>query len=386
MTETGPSKEQAEAEDVDEASPLGAASTPEDAKPQELVETFTEEGAPDAAPTPSPAYAAEAAEEPEVAEEPELGLAELGLHIGELAADAEWSEHIETLGRWRQGHLVENIPVSWMAPAGVDPMTGQDHELGRVAPFFLEDGVPAVICSQTCDLGGEPPGSHHPFVHVAPLVHGSLLDDGLRKRAQEWQVGYLAPVNSPFPVDPPAEEPAAEDDQRRRKRPMHEWFADLRLITPVSKALLLDREPIEGFGSEELYEVFAETLGYKLRRPALHQALSQTVPDALDKWVKKQGKTKTYIANVEHVRVLIFEGTALEPTRADFFVISNGIQLNDTDVEAWQRFQTIAADLLRPRGIAVGPLRCTDVSRMTADLYRRSTPIPSDVLNAPGFP
>lgn len=59
---------------------------------------------------------------------------------------------------------------------------------------------------------------------------------------------------------------------------------------------------------------------------------------------------------------------------------------DDADVEAWQRFRAIAAEILRPHGIAVGPIRCTDISGMKADLYRRSTPVPSDFLNAPGFP
>src|SRR4051794_20717462 len=114
MTETGPSTEQTEAEDADEASPLGVASNPEEQGEHEPAAAAAEEGAPPTATAPdAPADAAEATEEHEVADEPELGLAELGLHIGELAADVHWTEHVETLARWRQGHLVENIPVSW---------------------------------------------------------------------------------------------------------------------------------------------------------------------------------------------------------------------------------------------------------------------------------
>lgn len=368
MTEIRPSTEQAEVEDPAH----GAFPNLGGPRAQEMA--LTEEGAPPTGPVPV-----------DVADEPVPSLAELGLHLGELAAGVDWGRHADALARWRQGHLVDKIPVSWMAPPGVDPMTGQDHELGKVAPFFLEDGIPALVCTQTCDLGGKPPGSHHPFVQVAPLVHGSLLDNGVRKLAGNWQVGYLVPVNSPF-SEAPADEPVADASKSRRKQPPHEWFADLRLITPVSKALLLDRTPVEGFGSEELYQIFAETLGYKFRRPALHDALSEIIPDALDTWVKKQGKSKTYIANVEHVRVLVLEGTALTPTRAQFFVITNGIELTEADVEAWQRFQAIAADSLRPHDITVGPIRCTDISGMKADLYRRSTPVPSDLLNAPGFP
>jgi len=303
--------------------------------------------------------------------EPEPGLASHGLHIGSLVADVEWGEHASALSEWRQGHLVSNVPLSWIAPAGVDPMTGQDHESGQAAPFFLAEGAPAIVCSQTCDLGGKPPGSHHPFVQVAPLVHGSLLNGGLRSAALKWRVRYLVPVNSPF-------------NSILEKKP-YPWFADLRLISPISKAFLLDRSPIEGFPSEESYQTFAEVLGYKFQRPALHDGLSEDISNLLNDWARNQGKSKPHIAKVEHVRVLIVEGTPRFPTRATFFVISDGVTWTDPERAIWDQFSAKATSLLKKHGINV-TLQCLEISEMKADLYRRSVPVPSDVLGAPGFP
>lgn len=324
------------------------------------------------------AVAAEAAVD--VEEEHDPTLAEVGLNIGVFAAEVEWGEHAEELDRWRQGHILDNLPIVWIAPAGMDPMTGIDLASDAVTPVYLDEGAPGVICSGTCDLGGLPPGSHHPFIEVAPLVHGDLLDRAIRKLASEWQIGYLVPVNSPFPakVEQVHEEP--EDGMRRRKDPPHEWFADLRLKVPASKALLLGRDPIEGFADEVGYENFAEALGYKARRPALHAALSENIPDLLETFIKKRGAKKQCFVKVEHVRVLVVEGTKLNPSRAGFFVIHDGVELTEDEQEVWFQFQAAAADELRKDGIKVGPMKHTGIGSMNADLYRRSTPVPCDLL------
>ena len=97
----------------------------------------------------------------------------------------DWSSHHKALGSWKQADLLTEVPLTWIAPAGIDAVTGIDPNLDEpaIGPIWLEDTFDAIICSQTCDLGAGPPGNNHPTVVVAPLIH----EDNLR--SEERRVG-----------------------------------------------------------------------------------------------------------------------------------------------------------------------------------------------------
>lgn len=300
-----------------------------------------------------------------------------GLPLGAMAADVDWKPHVESLARWRQGHLLTDVSVVWMAPSGPDPFTGVEHPGEDLAPVF-DPGtrVPAIVTSQTCDLGATPPGSLHSFVQLAPLVRGDQLSSGIRKLARAGKLGYLVAVSSPYPV------PVAlnEDGSVRRPLPDQQWFADLRLQFPISKALLLEREPIEGFANDDGYLRFAEVLAYKAWRPALHAALSEDLPALLEKFVKENNANQQCFVKVDEVRVLFLVGDRLKPERASFYVLTDGIDLTADEMAVWARFQSQASQLLKEHGIAASPPMHCDVNQLSAAKYRASVHVPCPVL------
>ncbi len=246
-----------------------------------------------------------------------------------------------------------------------------------MAPVFAPGTqVPTIITSQTCDVGGTPPGSLHSFVQMAPLVRGDQLSKGVRNLAREGKLGYLVAVSSPYPVPVTVN----EDGSVRRPPPEQEWFADLRLQFPMSKALLLEREPLEGFTDEDGYLRFAEVLSYKAWRPALHSALSEDLPALMEKFVKENNAKQQCFVKVDEVRVLFLEGDRLRPKRAAFYVLTDGVDLSAEEQEVWARFLSQASQLLKEHGITAGPPIHTDVNSLSAAKYRASVHVPCPVL------
>lgn len=299
-----------------------------------------------------------ASSDPEVLEPP-------CLNIDAMVVEVDWAPYVDHLAKWRQGHLVVDVPVLWVAAAGVDPFTGVDHGGEELAPVFDPAGRPWVITTQTCDIGGTPPGDRHPFIHVAPLVHARALDKNRVRLGLDRKAGDLVPVLSPFGDG--SEKP--------------EWFADLRLQVPLSKAALLDQEPIEGFATEDEYLEFGVMLGYKQFRPALDATLSEDVPRLLDQYVKDNGARKQCFAKVEQVRVLVTP-QRLEPTAVTFYIITNGVELTADEREVWERFQAKVSTALKVRKIIVSASVHCDVGKMSALAYRASVPVYSEQLNA----
>ena len=337
----------------------------ENATPTEEDTSNAGVGDPTASPEPQP--------EPGVEPERQPGPPSTGFNIDDLVNGVDWTPHVEQLARWRQGHQLVGIPVLWLAPPGTDPITGVEHPADHIAPVFDETGYPWIITTQTCDLGGTAPGDRHPFIELAPVVHASTLEKNRVRLARDRQTGDLVPVRSPFPGHEPAEP----------EKP--EWFADLRLEVPISKTVLLDRDPIDGFATEDAYIAFAEMLGYKKRRPALHAALAEDLPRLLDKFVTDNGAKKQCFAKVEQVRLLITDQQRLNPAAAAIYIITNGVALTDDETEIWNRFQAQASTMLKAHGIDAGPAIHCDVSDLKASVYRVTVPVHSAQLTALRF-
>lgn len=305
--------------------------------------------------------------------EQQSGPPSTGFNIDDLIAGVDWAPHVEQLARWRQGHQLVGIPVLWLAPPGIDPITGIEHPADDIAPVFDETRYPWIITTQTCDLGGTPPGDRHPFIEVAPVIHASSLDKNRVRLAREGKAGDLIAVRSPFSGHEPADP----------EKP--EWFADIRLEVPVSKTVLLDRDPIDGFPTDDDYIAFAEMLAYKKRRPALHEALAEDLPRLLDKFVADNGPRKQCFAKVEQVRILVTDQQRLDPAAAALYILTNGVALTEEESEIWNRFQAQASTMLKRQGITLGPAIHCDVSDLNASVYRITVPVHSAQLNALRF-
>ena len=151
-----------------------------------------------------------------------------------------------TLSSWRGGG--RGI-LRWICPCCgwrrcMDPFTGVEHDGVSVGPVFDPSGRPWVITTQTCDLGGRHPetGIHSSMSHrLCMRVSSTRTAYGSRSTVRP---GTWFQVLSPF-----SDRVAGVGDGPKKP----EWFADLRLQLPVSKAALLSRDPIEGFATEDEY-------------------------------------------------------------------------------------------------------------------------------------
>lgn len=331
--------------------------------------------------------------------------AEVAFSLQGLVDRIDWSGHLEALGKWKQTDVITGIPLTWIAPAGVDPVTALEAGFNDpdVGPVWIENTFDAVICSQTCDVGGGPPGDNHPTVLVAPLVHEDHLGTG--KRRTDAAKGMLSHLVRILPADPEARAAAlaaaGEDQQRRAAKDLgidpdqltdeqiaalapltladiprgHRWYADLRLLVPISKGLLVTREPLEGFFTEDDSLAFGEILAQKFRRPALHEALSEDLPKALEQYVQNGGTTHNPFAKVDQVRLHIIDGDRLNPVRGQLVVLTENSALTRDEQDAWADLNKSAAPVFSKHGITYAPLVHFDVSTMSAALYRKTVPV-----------
>ena len=311
---------------------------------------------------------------------------------------ADWSQHEASLSRWKQGDLVQDIPLTWITAPAEDPVTGVVNNSDAARPISDSSlKVTAIICTQTCDLGATSPGDAHPFVLLAPLIHESSLPSGAAvKLALTGKSGYLVQTLPPpdsgtrdgseVDAQPTGASPSTEQSSPPRPARRKAWFADLRLIFPISKALLLSREPAHGFADERASLTFAETLAQKFRRAALNEVLSEALPQALKKFVQENGHRKQAFAKVEQVRLVILGGERLFPTRATLFVLTDGMELNEEERVPWTRFQESTESLFSGHGITLGPMLHADVSRLSATKYRQSVPVRCDLLGSVHWP
>lgn len=289
------------------------------------------------------------------------------------AVPAPWpAALVAELEQWKQGDVVAGVPVTWVAPAGSDDVTGVENPRAESSPVTGSDFVAeyAVICSQTCDIGAaSAPGMYHPFVLVAPLVPLSRVEPAeVRNLAKFGKVGWLFPTQSPDP----------SDDKER-------WFADLRLIVPVSKTLLGGRAPISGFEDEKKSLAFGEAIAQKFRRPALSETLSQELPRTVKKFIQDNGPKKQAFRKVEQVRLLVIDSSRLFPERAQLIVMMDS-DLDEAEMELWRGLEQKVEPLFSAVGIDMVPMTFRSAGEMPASTYRVTVPIHCELLGFPSYP
>lgn len=283
------------------------------------------------------------------------------------ATPHDWSPFTEHLDRWEQGHLVLDLPVTWLTPPGLDQVTGVTSPSDTIKPVYSTVARTAgfVIASQTCDIGALPPGDKHPFILGAPLIPSTAMSRALAKKAGEFGVGYLFPTVNPH-TD-------GEGD------PSVTWFADLRVLIPLSKGVLLDRMPTPGFLDEVTAFKFASAVAYRFRRPALHPVLSENLPGLLDQFIKETGLTKSAFTQTEQVRLRVLEGELLHATAVQVLVFGH-VELTDAQQDMWRGWEARGKTLLKGAGMDLGPTLFTTAEHLSAANYRTTVPLRLDNL------
>ncbi|MFF1530274.1 hypothetical protein [Cellulomonas sp. NPDC058312] len=279
------------------------------------------------------------------------------------------------LAEWRQGDLIDSVPYFWASPGGADPLTElfttsiaqrsgvamwDERAAGEAVSTDIGRGW-AIVASQTCDVGATGPGLRHLTVQVHPVVEApSMSKEALADAYGHRKVDL-------FPVSGLSGGP---------------WFADLRVSFPVSKSLLALATPVRGFVTVEESHRFAQHLAAKVRRPALHDAVSDQLVPALETFFKRQ-RESDWIADIEQVRLTVVEGEPLWPSRVELLVVLRGeLQpsgkraIRDLRTQLGKPFKRATIDATRaPHGCVLGPVRFQRLEKLSVEEYRNSTPL-----------
>lgn len=283
------------------------------------------------------------------------------------------------LDPWKQGDLVEGLTLFWGAPDGEDPLTGMEHEPAEDGrwPVAVWDGVRAlpdtddvdgvahpdvhhprwgVIVSQTCDIMGVDPGARHPTVQVSPLRKLTDIEDpGYIARVKRHEVIELHHVTKP---------PGPGD-----------WAVDLRISLPVSKTILLGQERAPAFASEEDAVRFGERLAAKVRRPALHDEISNGLVNRIRTAVKDaQSQGLPWPDHVEQIRALVQQGSKLQPDKLQLVVVLVE-KLAPADRQPLRDVIASEKKRLKKHGITLVATLFQHLEDLKADPYRRSDPL-----------
>ncbi|MEV3872316.1 hypothetical protein [Streptomyces sp. NPDC049906] len=279
---------------------------------------------------------------------------------------------VAALDAWKQGDLLPGSVLSWAAPPGLDPVTGIDSsggddteaESGEWQHVAVEDlrCAWAIVTSQTCDIAAAGPGARHPLVQVSPVVCISNISDNRRGAIEGHEVSHLVALTKP---------------------PSYGfWVADLRISLPVSKQLLVVNAPHPGFSSERDALDFAEHVAARLRRPSLHDFISDTMVKSISQHIKTVYKNEPeWWEQVEQLRVLV-TGSRLNPESVQLVVVQQE-KLDAKQRKIWRDWATSFRKVLKKEGIVLEPLHFTTLDVMTARLYRSSVPLRVPELRRP---
>ncbi|MFF4059251.1 hypothetical protein ACFYZ8_21255 [Streptomyces sp. NPDC001668] len=154
-----------------------------------------------------------------------------------------------------------------------------------------------------------------------------------------------------------------------------DWSVDLRISLPVSKQLLMGRTPKPGFLLEADALDFAEHVAHRIRRPALHDAITTGMTKAIGAHIKSTRKNEPeWWHKVEQIRVLM-EPERLRP-RSVRLVIIQLETLTREERNVWNDWRKSFAKVLRKEhGIQLQQITFTNLDSMKARLYASTIPL-----------
>ena len=269
---------------------------------------------------------------------------------------------LQELERWQQGDLMNVTALAWLGTAGVDPVTGMEAQEEWDALNATSQVGWSIIVSQTCDIDISGPGGKHPFIFVCPLTRIPDTDPN-QANIKDWKVKYFAHVT---------DVPEAGF-----------WAADLRVLIPVSKSLLIGRNVIHGYSNSSLKKQFTSHLASKFRRGAFHESISVEIRKLLDDAFAELKKSQIPSSDIEQIR-LDCRPDDLNCTHLTIHLICK----IDVQPEVKQPFfdrQSEMAQTLGDAGIALVDIKFDSLETLKVVEYRSWTPMEINSLRIGWF-
>lgn len=259
----------------------------------------------------------------------------------------EWKQaEVRSLEAWRQGLLVSLDQVVWLDEVA-DGIAGHSGSVSETR--FM------AVTSQTCDIVLTSPGDRHPFVQASPVrdLEGFPQDKvAAIIRGDVVEYVYLS--------DPPIEGA--------------QWAVDLRVSVPVSKRVLAAAAPIRGFTSEDDELEFAERVAAKYSRPAIHDAITTGTVRTLRALVDRAKKSENWCDDVEQFRLMVVDGTRLQPKRVRLIVITD-VKFGAAERSTLREFWKSEKKQLAQHGIIAESIAFRTTADVGLNDYRSSIPI-----------
>ena len=147
---------------------------------------------------------------------------------------------------------------------------------------------------------------------AALLTPETLLDPAVVAAARKGRADYLI-----------------ESTYRDRDQPGTKWYADLRMLVPVSKGLLIGKGPgVCAFSPDKLLR-FSAALAHKFGRAAIDDVLVIELPKAINDHVMSSGPSQPGFVGTEEVRLQIFPGRPLARDGVGVLIIVEPEALDD---------------------------------------------------------
>ena len=239
----------------------------------------------------------------------------------------DWDRTVrEAAAIFNQGDLVQRPPFFYAgvpslavwAPTAllVDEVPSGDDVVIDLDPA---DRPPfGIVTSQGCDVADV---SRKPWIQIAPVyeVAATTMEDARVADLRRHAVPHL------MLLDPPTIDGLL--------------VADLRLEMPIEKSWLAGRRPIAGFADDGGRRLFAQRLAGRLERPALPDAVHDTVVRPLRRWLDRAGtQLRNALAQAcVEFRLTIREGSNGE-NECRLLVIARREQIPELVMEGLERW------------------------------------------------
>lgn len=159
------------------------------------------------------------------------------------------------------------------------------------------------------------------------------------------------------------------------------WVADMRVELPWEKSVLVGRDPIASFPTEDGYIEFANAMARRKGRPALasvfHDFLSGTARE-INRSSKRKKQSRRIRDKTLKWKLAIEDGTRLEPVAARLYIVTQ--EEPDEETKDWVgAWWDEARQVAEAANLELLPVAWINQDNIDFELYERLVDIPSPI-------